>query len=231
MKRISLFLVSLIICFTMTEIYTYADEPADTNALVELYYAELIKTSSKELLNEASEESNKLAEYYAALAKQNNTLSGGYSQLAEYYKAVANTNCICMINGTFAATGVCTCGRNPGLSANNKTNSRSKAKKENKERKEPVKTYSYDSYGYLTDGSMFVVKGKLLIKDGKYFVDMNGLHYAINEDDIVYGIEKIEQETGKAYRLESVEAGQYKHNQAQKDTKNYNLWRQLNNQY
>ena len=235
MKRISLYLISFVMCCSLTMVYARADDtlPNDTagidnNALVELYYAELIKQADKSLLNEASDESSKLAVYYSELAKQDMNKSNVYLQLAEYYKAVANTNCICMINGTYAATGVCTCGKNSSL--NVKSNIGSSSQKSNsKKASEPFSWYKYDSYGYLVDGSMFVVKGKLLVKDGKYFIDKDGLHYAIDEDDIVYGIDKIEKETGKAYRIEAVETSQSKHSRALKDKNNFNLWVQLSN--
>lgn len=230
MKKINLILGVLIACLSMTCVHAHADEASkentiDNNALVELYYSELNKEADKALLNEASAESGQLAIYYAELAKQDAAMSNVYSQLAEYYQAVANTNCICMINGTFASTGTCTCGKNTSLTTNNTKTKKTSTTKSNKSKK----TYEYDSYGYLKDGSVFIVKGKLYIKEGKYFVDLNGLHYAIDEDDIVYGIEKIEKETGKTYRIEAIEESKYKHSNALKDTKDYDLWVQLNN--
>lgn len=228
MKRKGLLLLILMMCFMTTNVYSYAEEataPTDNQALVELYYSELAKQADKSLLNQASSESSQLALYYSELAKQDIALSNVYSQLAEYYNAVANTNCICMINGTFQATGVCTCGKNPNPStkANGKNNSGSSKKSST-----PKKTYAYDDYGYLVDGSVFFIKGKCYIKSGKYFVDLDGYHYSIDEDDIVYGIEKIEKETGKVYRIEAIEFSQAKHNAAVRDTKDYRLWTELN---
>lgn len=228
-RKISIFLVSVLMGCMLTGVVAFSEETVQNNqttqldmpandALVELYYSELLKQASKELLNEASNESAMLATYYAALAAQNMANSGTYLQLAQYYKAVANTECVCMINGTYAIYG-CTCGKN---SNNNQKN----ARKSNKS-SEPKTSYSYDVYGYLAEGSTFLVRKLVLVKHGQYFVDQYGYHYCIDEDDLVYGIDKIEKETGKVYTIEAIEYAEAKHEQALMDKNYYNLWRQL----
>ncbi|MCQ2498933.1 MAG: hypothetical protein MJ133_08095 [Lachnospiraceae bacterium] len=228
-RKISIFLVSVLMGCMLTGVVAFSEEVVQNSqttqldmpsndALVELYYSELLKQASKELLNEASNESEMLAVYYAALAMQNMADSSTYSKLAQYYRTVANTECVCMINGTYDIYG-CTCGKNMGKEKRT-------AKKSNKS-SAPKTSYSYDVYGYLAEGSTFIVRQLVLVKHGKYFVDQYGCHYCIDEADLVYGIDKIEKETGKVYTIEPVEYAETKHEQALMDKNYYNLWKQL----